>query len=139
MHLSNHLTLRSMASRMRFVSGEVVTRTSSSCMMISLPIVFWSVIECSGVRSMGEPSWGERKRTPSSVMVASLRRETIWKLGWLGHVSWCFEIQYGRREDIPPAVGQNVVFPSLEFMRSSYFRDDFLPGLQSQMVCVIQT
>lgn len=29
---------------------------------------------------MGEPSWGLWKRTPSSVMWESLRRETIWNL-----------------------------------------------------------
>lgn len=29
---------------------------------------------------MGEPSWGLRNRTPSSVTLASLSRETIWKL-----------------------------------------------------------
>lgn len=47
---------------------------------MSEPMVFCRQMECSGVRSMGVPSWGERKRTPSSVMFASLRRETIWNL-----------------------------------------------------------
>lgn len=48
--------------------------------MMSEPMLFWSEMECSGVKSMGERSCGERKRTPSSVTVASSRRETIWKL-----------------------------------------------------------
>lgn len=48
--------------------------------MMSEPMEFWREMECSGVRSMGVPSCGLRKRTPSSVTWASLRRETIWKL-----------------------------------------------------------
>lgn len=60
--------------------------------------MFWREMECSGVSNlkgsvsgkgwgedeeeayMGVPSWGLRKRTPSSVTFASLRRLTIWKL-----------------------------------------------------------
>ena len=64
--------------------------------MISDPMVFCKSIECSGVSSlhhvsfgtacgldamyMGVPSCGLRKRTPSSVIVASFSKETIWKL-----------------------------------------------------------
>lgn len=112
-----------MASVMRAVSGEVVAMTSSSCMIMSEPMVFWREMECSGVRSLGRgkvrgkmggrcfwggsaggrfregmdglrgayigvPSWGLRKRTPSSVTLASLRRETIWKLWNNLHVSF---------------------------------------------------
>lgn len=43
---------RSMASRMRALSGEVVAITSSSCMMMSEPMVFWREMECSGVSSL---------------------------------------------------------------------------------------
>jgi hypothetical protein len=43
---------RSMASFMRAWSGEVVWMTSSSCIMISEPMEFWRLIECSGVRSL---------------------------------------------------------------------------------------
>ena len=45
---------RSMASRMRAVSGEVVAITSSNCMMMSEPMVFWREMECSGVNSLGK-------------------------------------------------------------------------------------
>lgn len=78
--------------------------TSSNCMMISEPIEFCSEMECSGVSSLSfqvspgllqqcsarsrstqttyiwEPSCGLRNRTPSSVTLANLRSETIWKL-----------------------------------------------------------
>lgn len=65
---------------------------------MSEPMEFCSEMECSGVRSlfhqhtsklghesrtnayMGEPSWGLRKRTPSSVTCASFNSDTIWKL-----------------------------------------------------------
>jgi hypothetical protein len=80
MQRSSQRTERSMASFMRAWSGEVVAITSSSCIMMSEPIEFCSEMECSGVRSMGEPSWGLRKRTPSSVTLASLSSDTIWKL-----------------------------------------------------------
>lgn len=43
---------RSMASRMRAVSGEVVAITSSNCIMMSEPMVFWREMECSGVNSL---------------------------------------------------------------------------------------
>lgn len=42
----------SIASFIRSASGEVVAMTSSSCIMISEPMVFWRDIECSGVRSL---------------------------------------------------------------------------------------
>lgn len=64
---------------------------------------------------MGEPSWGERKRTPSSVMVASSRRETIWKLWWV-EVSlglWLRMIVGGLGGDEPAAVSEQVVLPAL--------------------------
>ena len=44
--------LRCMASVMRGRSGEVVWITSSSCMMMSEPMLFCRDIECSGVRSL---------------------------------------------------------------------------------------
>lgn len=65
---------------------------------MSEPMEFCKEMECSGVRSlfhqytlnfsrgsranayMGEPSWGLRKRTPSSVTCASFSSDTIWKL-----------------------------------------------------------
>lgn len=56
MQRSSQRTERSMASRIRAASGEVVTSTSSSCIMMSEPMVFWREIECSGVRSIGVPS-----------------------------------------------------------------------------------
>lgn len=52
MQRSSQRTLRCMASVMRARSGDVVWITSSSCMMMSLPMEFWSDIECSGVRSL---------------------------------------------------------------------------------------
>lgn len=41
-----------MASCIRGRSGEVVAMTSSSCMIMSEPMVFWREMECSGVRSL---------------------------------------------------------------------------------------
>ena len=41
-----------MASFILTASGEVVTMTSSSCIIMSEPMVFCSDIECSGVRSL---------------------------------------------------------------------------------------
>ena len=107
-HRSSQRIERSIASRMRAVSGEVVAITSSSCMIMSEPMVFWREMECSGVSSLwrldygvlyevhsrdievmgkwvcrtyiGDPSCGLRKRTPSSVTLASFRRLTIWNL-----------------------------------------------------------
>lgn len=52
MQRSSHLMDLSMASFILRVSGEVVTITSSSCMIMSDPIVFCRDIECSGVRSL---------------------------------------------------------------------------------------
>lgn len=94
MHRSNHLIDRSIASRILCASEDVVAMTSSSCMIMSEPMVFWRDIECSGVKSLedvdqyffttlndhtyiGVPSCGLRKRTPSSVTLANLRRLTI--------------------------------------------------------------
>lgn len=80
MHLSSQRTDLCIASFILTSSGEVVTITSSNCMIISDPMLFWRDMECSGVRSMGVPSCGLRKRTPSSVILANFRRETIWNL-----------------------------------------------------------
>lgn len=52
MHLSSHLMDRSIASRILSLSGDVVATTSSSCMMMSEPMVFCREIECSGVSSL---------------------------------------------------------------------------------------
>ena len=41
-----------MASFILWASGEVVTITSSSCIIMSEPMVFCRDIECSGVRSL---------------------------------------------------------------------------------------
>ena len=94
MQRSNHLMDLSMASFILRASGEVVAITSSSCIIMSEPMVFCRDIECSGVRSLytvrtkfcklspgvdyiGVPSWGLKKRTPSSVTLASLSKLTI--------------------------------------------------------------
>jgi hypothetical protein len=52
MQRSSHLTDRSIASFILAWSGDVVAMTSSSCIIMSEPIEFWSDIECSGVRSL---------------------------------------------------------------------------------------
>ena len=52
MHRSSHLTERSMASSILFMSGEVTAMTSSSCIMMSDPIEFCREMECSGVSSL---------------------------------------------------------------------------------------
>lgn len=52
MQRSSHLIDLSIASFIRCVSGDVVAMTSSSCMIISDPILFCRDIECSGVRSL---------------------------------------------------------------------------------------
>ena len=95
MQRSSHLIDRSIASFIRSVSGEVVAMTSSSCIIMSEPMVFWREMECSGVSSLdminqedftedsdllfyiGVPSCGLKKRTPSSVTLASFSRLTI--------------------------------------------------------------
>ena len=51
-HRSSQRIERSIASHMRAVSGEVVAITSSSCMIMSEPMVFWREMECSGVSSL---------------------------------------------------------------------------------------
>lgn len=90
---------RSIASLILAASGEVVAMTSSSCMIMSEPMVFCKEIECSGVSNLGVvsievfarmpeyrspyigvPSCGLWKRTPSSVTLASFSRLTIWNL-----------------------------------------------------------
>lgn len=98
MQRSSHLIDRSMASFILSASGDVVAMTSSSCIIMSEPMVFWREMECSGVSNLaavnqgvaqktqiyfvyiGIPSWGLRKRTPSSVTSASFSRLTIWNL-----------------------------------------------------------
>lgn len=52
MQRSNHLIDLSMASFIRCMSGDVLAMTSSSCMIISDPILFCRDIECSGVKSL---------------------------------------------------------------------------------------
>lgn len=52
MHRSSHLMDRSIASLILSVSGDVVAMTSSSCIMMSEPMVFWREIECSGVSNL---------------------------------------------------------------------------------------
>lgn len=52
MHRSSHLMDRSIASLILSASGDVVAMTSSSCMMMSEPMVFWREIECSGVSNL---------------------------------------------------------------------------------------
>ena len=52
MQRSSHLMDRSIASFIRSVSGEVVAMTSSSCIIMSEPMVFWREMECSGVNSL---------------------------------------------------------------------------------------
>ena len=54
MQRSSQRIERSMASRIRAVSGEVVAITSSNCMMMSEPMVFCREMECSGVSSLRE-------------------------------------------------------------------------------------
>lgn len=43
---------------------------------VHLPRRFWTSIECSGVRSIREPSTGDWNVTPSSVISAKCSRET---------------------------------------------------------------
>ena len=43
-----------MASFILAMSGEVVAITSSSCIIMSEPMVFCREMECSGVRSLGD-------------------------------------------------------------------------------------
>src|SRR5688572_29773544 len=80
MHLSNHRIDLYIASSIRALSGLVVAITSSNCIMMSEPIEFCNEIECSGVKSIGVPSCGERNLTPSSVTLANSSSETIWNL-----------------------------------------------------------
>lgn len=79
MHRSIHRIVRCMACSTRLRSGSSEETTSSSAIMMSAPIWFWSPILFSGVRSISEPSTGLWKCTPVSLMVASSIRETIWK------------------------------------------------------------
>ena len=53
MQRSNHLMDLSIASRILSASGDVVAITSSSCIIMSEPMVFWRDMECSGVSSLG--------------------------------------------------------------------------------------
>ena len=56
MQRSSHLMDRSIASLILSASGDVVAMTSSSCMIMSEPMVFWREIECSGVNNLGAMS-----------------------------------------------------------------------------------
>ena len=58
MQRSSHLIDRSIASFIRSVSGEVVAMTSSSCIIMSEPMVFWREMECSGVSNLDIVNWG---------------------------------------------------------------------------------
>ena len=147
---SSQRTERSMASFMRARSGEVVTITSSSCIMMSEPIEFCSDIECSGVRSIGEPSWGLRKRTPSSVTLASLSSDTIWKLPLVSATvrasprskgsptHHCLHQSAHRpnslvqdRNSLWASTCENVVWPCLEFVGTAYGIKCCLTGLEA--------
>ena len=52
MQRSSHLIDRSMASFILSASGDVVAMTSSSCIIMSEPMVFWREMECSGVSNL---------------------------------------------------------------------------------------
>jgi len=75
MQRSSQRMERCMASFMRAWSGEVVTMTSSSCMMMSEPMEFWREMECSGVRSLKDVSgydiveWSHRDRIHGCAVV----------------------------------------------------------------------
>ena len=58
MQRSSHLIDRSIASFIRSVSREVVAMTSSSCIIMSEPMVFWREMECSGVSNLAIVNWG---------------------------------------------------------------------------------
>ena len=79
MHLSIQRSVRWVASSKR--SGPTWTEetTSSSAIMMSAPMLFWMAMLRSGVSSMRSPVVGDWKVTPSSVISARSRRETIWK------------------------------------------------------------
>ena len=65
--------------------------TSSSCMMMSAPMLFWISMDLSGVRSISSPLKGDWNCTPSSVIFASFSRDTIWKppLSWNTRKLYC--------------------------------------------------
>ena len=84
MQRSSHLIERSIASFMRAMSGDVVAITSSSCMIMSEPMVFWRDMECSGVRSLctllsitqmnyGLESWGVLRKARESLTLGCHR------------------------------------------------------------------
>ena len=142
MQRSSHLMDLCMASFILTASGEVVTMTSSSCIIMSEPMVFCSDIECSGVRSLyavrtgilqlspgmdyiGVPSWGLEKHTPSSVTLASSSKLTIWKLPHLFSVRYALQIctsySPSSPEDSPATVCKNISFPTLQNMSTSNY------------------
>lgn len=66
-------------SSMRFLSGTVVFTTSSNCIIISAPMAFCILIECSGVNMTSSLCWfRDWNFTPCSVISASLSKDTIW-------------------------------------------------------------
>ena len=99
--------------------------------MMSEPMEFWRLMECSGVSSMGVPSWGDRKRTPSSVMVASVRRDTIWKLGRQQRLK-------KGPGNVPAAVGEEVVAPALQLVGAPHGVEDVLARLEAEVVGVVE-
>lgn len=140
-----------MASCILAASGVVVAMTSSSCMMMSEPMEFWREMECSGVRSLniyqygfffvlfcflkgegvayiGVPSWGLRKRTPSSVTLASFSSETIWNLLSSASPYTTKEKGEEKKEGLPPAIRQKIPIPALQPMRTTNLIKHRLPG-----------
>ena len=61
----------SIASFILSTSGDVVAMTSSSCIIMSEPMVFWREMECSGVSSLSCVNQGGRAAEASAVRLTS--------------------------------------------------------------------
>ena len=85
---------------------------SSNAMAMSERSARCTSIESSGVSRTSEPSSGERKRTPSSVILRSLRRLNTWK---------------------PPESVRIGLLPVHEAMQPAVRGDDLRSGPQHQM------
>ena len=90
---------------------------------------------------IGVPSCGLRKRTPSSVTLASLRRLTIWNLVNTTKmlVSPRITLHPHPPIDSPTTISQYIAAPSLQIVSTSNLLQRLLSWLESQMIGVVQT
>ena len=82
------------------------------------------------------PSWGDRNRTPSSVIFASFSSETIWKLEGVQLLRPRMQSKRGYQ---PTTISEDVAAPSLELVSTADRVEHSLPWLEAKVVGVVET